>query len=154
MPGPSQAQSGPSWGHTYQVPVGPGPMPLWIPFSQPQKPFLSPCLRLHPDSASPVLPAPASLSQVSGSPAGWQGNGSCFVLFFLYHSCPWNRSQGLFLKVKCSTVNHCGENKQNSIDVEEVKMQSPLGGCHWLVVPELFLKWWLQRFPRRGWQPF
>lgn len=58
----------------------------------------------------------------------------CFVFFItVVHETHYKA-----LPLKSSAVSHGRENKQNSIDGEEIK--EGLGGCHWLVVPEFLNK--------------
>lgn len=62
--------------------------------------------------------------------SGWLRSGSCFVLFIIVV----HETHYTVLSLKCFAVNHCGEDKQNNIDGEEIKEN--LGGFHWLVAPE------------------
>lgn len=128
MPGLSWAQSGLSWGHSHTLPVVLAPCLCAQPSHSLWKPFLSPCLRLHQDSASPLLPTLVSLPQVSGNTAGWLGNWSCFVLFF---SIVLHEVNHRALSLKCSTVNHYRENKQNRRGGEDVR---DAGSPWWLLL--------------------
>ena len=87
------------------------------------------------------------LSQVYGNLASWLGNWSCFVLFFVIVS--WHKLQGPYLNVFNYQSLQGKINKTEEM-MERSKTLGSLGGCYWLVVPEFFLNWWCQNFPRRG----
>lgn len=111
-------------------PPAPGSMPVWTASHGLGKPFLSSCLSsiriLLLPCCQHLFVYPRFLAV--GLTEKWEL--FCFVLFIIVV----HETHYTVLSLKCFAVNHCGEDKQNNIDGEEIKEN--LGGFHWLVVPE------------------
>lgn len=136
--------SGPSWGRTHWILA---PCLCGQPSQSLQKPFLSPCL-----NSIRILLLPSANTCFS-IPGFWQPcwlTEKCELFCFGFFITVVHETHYKAFSLKCFAVNHCRENKQNSIDGEEVKEN--VGGCHWLVAPEFFLKQWLQSFPKGDWE--